>query len=100
MSTREQILGRMYMALILLAVWPLVIGGQMLRIQFKEGELLRASGHRQARSQVVLTAKRGDIVDIRGRALAVNTPRYEVALDPTLPGLAPELDSLLVNWPP
>ena len=97
MSTREQILGRMYMALILLAVWPLVIGGQMLRIQFKEGELLRASGHRQARSQVVLTAKRGDIVDIRGRALAVNTPRYEVALDPTLPGLAPELDSLLVN---
>ena len=97
MNTRDQIVGRMYIALILLAVLPLVIGGQLLWIQFIEGDALRESGHRQARSQVVLSAKRGDIVDVRGRALAVNTPRYEVAIDPTYPGLESELDSFLVS---
>lgn len=97
MSTRDQILERMYIALILLAIFPLVIGGQLLWIQFKEGDALRESGYQQARSQVVLSAKRGDIVDSSGRALAVNTPRYEVALDPTFPGLESELDSFIVN---
>ena len=85
-TVKDQIVGRLYVVLTLLALAPLLIVGQLVWIHLIEGRELRLQGMRQARSQTVLAAKRGTIVDHAGRALAVNTPRYDLALDPTYPG--------------
>ncbi len=78
----------MYVVLTLLSLLPLCIAGQVVWIYLGEGAELRAQGERQARSQVVLPAKRGEILDRAGRALAVNTPSYDLALDPTVAGFS------------
>ncbi len=76
----------MYVVLTFLAVVPLLVAVQMVWVHLAEGEELRAEGLRQARSESVLPAKRGTIVDRSGRALVVNVPRYDLAVDPTFPG--------------
>ncbi len=71
---------------------------QLVRIQLDEGAELRAQGAKQSESVMELAAQRGAILDRRGRALVVNTARYEVAADPTVVGFdarAEELYSLL-----
>lgn len=79
---------RMYVVLVLLAAWPLAIGGRMLWIYLSEGAALRAEGRRQVRAVVEIPAMRGEIRDRAGRALAVNIVRYDVALDPEIEGFA------------
>ena len=77
---------------------PGLVVVQMVRIHLGDGAELRARGERQAASVVELAAQRGAILDRAGRALAVNTARYEVAADPTVPGFeerAEELYALL-----
>ncbi|GIV60100.1 MAG: penicillin-binding protein 3 [Rhodothermaceae bacterium] len=76
----------MYVVLTLLSLLPLLVAGQVLRIYLAEGEALRALGKRQADSFVTIPAMRGAILDRAGRTLAVNTARYDLALDPTVPG--------------
>ena len=66
----------------------------MVRIHVGEGAELRARGEEQAESVIELAAQRGAILDRRGRALAVNTARYEVAADPTVPGFDDHADEL------
>ncbi len=58
---------------------------------------MRETGLRQARSQVLLAAKRGIILDAKGRTLVVNTPRYDIAVDPTYPGFDTQRDRFLVK---
>ncbi len=86
MKPRDQILARMYVVLTLLSLLPLFVAGQVLRIYFFEGEALREQGRRQADSYVEIPAMRGAILDRAGRTLAVNTARYDLALDPMVPG--------------
>ncbi len=76
----------MYVVLTLLSIVPLLVAGQVLRIYLSEGAELRAQGEQQHSSYVTIPAFRGTIVDRAGRTLAVNTARYDVALDPTLDG--------------
>ncbi len=85
-QVREQIVGRMYVVLLLLALMPLLIVAQLAWIHLSKGKELRREGLLQARSQTVLPARRGIIADQAGRALVVNTPRFELALDPLFPG--------------
>ena len=76
----------------------MLVAVQLVRIQTDEGPELRARGAQQSESVITLAAQRGTILDRRGRALAVNTARYEVAADPTAPGFdgrAAELYGLL-----
>ena len=82
----------------MLLVLPGLVVAQMVRIHLSEGAELRAQGERQAESVIELAAQRGAILDRAGRALAVNTARYEVAADPTVAGFearASELYGLL-----
>ena len=74
-TVKDQIVGRLYVVLTLLALAPLLIVGQLVWIHLVEGRELRLQGERQARSQTILAAKRGSIVDQAGRVLVVNTPR-------------------------
>ena len=81
-----------------LLVLPALVVVQMVRIHLGEGAELRERGERQAQNLIDLPAQRGAILDRRGRALVVNTARYEIAADPTAPGFddrAAELYALL-----
>lgn len=72
----------------LLVLLPLLVAGQVLRIHLAEGPALRKQGEQQASASVTIPAMRGAILDRAGRTLAVNAPRYDVALDPTVHGFA------------
>lgn len=86
MQVKDEILARMYVMLTLLAVLPLLVTLQVVRVSVFEGSDLRAEGERQASSQFAIPAMRGTVVDRAGRTLAVNTARYDIAVDPTVPG--------------
>ena len=86
MEPKDQILARMYVVLTLLSLVPLMIAMQVVRIHLTQGDELREQGERQASSFVTIPAIRGAILDRAGRTLAVNTARYDLAVDPTAPG--------------
>lgn len=72
--------------LLLLCVLPVLVTLQVIRIHLGQGEELREQGERQVQAIETIPAKRGAIYDRAGRALVVNTGRYELAIDPTVPG--------------
>ncbi len=82
----------MYSVLTLLTLLPVLVAGQVLWIYLTEGPELQARGERQSRSTVEIPAMRGTILDRTGRALAINTARYDLALDPTVPGFTAKQD--------
>ena len=97
-AARDSILTRLYVVFVVLLVLPVLVVGKLVQIHMSEGEELRAQGERQSESVIELAAQRGAILDRRGRALVVNTARYEVAADPTVAGFearASELYTLL-----
>ena len=86
MKPKDQILTRMYMVLTLLSIVPVVVAAQIGWIVITEKAELRDRAKEQARSTVEIPAMRGAILDRSGRALAANTARYDLALDPTVDG--------------
>lgn len=86
MEPKDQILARMYVVLTLMSLVPVAIAIQVVRIHVTQGDELREQGERQASSFITIPAKRGAILDRAGRTLAVNTARYDVAVDPTARG--------------
>ncbi|HYE95371.1 MAG TPA: penicillin-binding protein, partial [Rubricoccaceae bacterium] len=94
MSARETILSRLYVALAALLVLPVGVVVQMGRIHLGDGAELRERGARQAASFVEVPATRGSIYDRAGRALVVNTARYDVAADPTVEGFDARAEEL------
>ncbi len=86
MEAKDSILVRMYVVLTALTLLPLLVLGQVFRIHLTEGRDLRDQGRRQTNSFVSIPAMRGAIYDRAGRTLAVNTARYDLALDPTVSG--------------
>ena len=88
MEPKDQILTRMYMVLTLLSIVPVVVAAQMGWIVIAEKSELRDRAKEQARSTVEVPAMRGSILDRSGRALATNTARYDLALDPTVEGFS------------
>lgn len=81
----------MYVTLVMMSIVPILIVIQVVRIHLLEGSALRAQGEQQASSYAEIPAIRGAIFDRAGRVLAVNTARYELAIDPTVKGLSREL---------
>lgn len=81
----------MYVLLACLAVVPVMVGVQLVRIHMGDGPALREQGEMQAQSFETIPAMRGAIYDRAGRTLAVNAPRYDVALDPTTDGFTPAI---------
>ncbi len=86
MTPKDQILARMYVVLTLLGLVPLAVAAQMGQIVVTETDVLRDQVREQARSTMKIPAMRGDILDREGRGLAINTARYDLALDPTVDG--------------
>lgn len=88
----------MYMVLTLLSIVPLFVLAQIGWIVLTKGSELKARGENQARSTVEIPAMRGSILDRAGRALAINTARYDVALDPTISGFAQRSDRFYARF--
>ena len=93
MKRKDQILGRMYVVLALFCIVPLLVIGQIGRIVVTEGDTLEQQGREQARSSQAIPAMRGALLDRNGRALAINTARYDLALDPTVEGFADQAET-------
>jgi cell division protein FtsI (penicillin-binding protein 3) len=93
MDPKDQILARMYVVLTLLGLVPVAVAAQMGRVLVTETEALRDQVRDQARSTMTIPAMRGDILDRDGRGLAINTARYDLALDPTVEGFQAQADS-------
>lgn len=83
---KGQILARVYVVLVLLCILPGLVVMRVMHIYLGPGEELRDIGERQASSYQVIPAIRGAILDHQGRVLAVNTARYDLALDPKVEG--------------
>ena len=86
------------MVLTLLSIVPLFVLAQMGWIVLTEGSELKARGENQARSTTEIPAMRGSILDREGRALAINTARYDIALDPTISGFAEQSDRFYAQF--
>ena len=97
MKPKDQILTRMYMVLTLLSIVPVVVAVQMGWIVITEKTELRNRAKAQARSTVRIPAMRGSILDPSGRALATNTARYDLALDPTMEGFEADAPRFYAN---
>jgi cell division protein FtsI (penicillin-binding protein 3) len=93
MTPKDQILARMYMVLTLLGLVPLAVAAQMGRIVVTKTDALRDQVQEQARSTLKIPAMRGAILDRDGRSLAINTARYDLALDPTVEGFRTQAES-------
>jgi len=86
MELKDQILARMYVVITLMALLPILIGLQVLRVSAIDGSDLRVVVETQSSEYRDIPALRGEIFDAAGRPLAVNIERVDLALDPTEPG--------------
>ncbi len=78
----------MYVTLTLVGILPFLIAFQVVRLGIIDGPALRTSGENQSSTYIQVPALRGSILDKGGRALAVDVDRYDLALDPTVPGFS------------
>ena len=86
MELKDQILARMYVVITLMALLPILIGLQVLRVSAIDGSDLRQVVETQSSEYRDIPAIRGEIFDAAGRPLAVNIERVDMALDPTVSG--------------
>lgn len=86
MELKDQILARMYVVITLMALLPILIGLQVLRLAAIDGSDLRDVVETQSSEYRDIPAIRGEIFDAAGRPLAVNIERVDLALDPTESG--------------
>ncbi|MDR9417829.1 penicillin-binding transpeptidase domain-containing protein [Gracilimonas sp.] len=85
MDERTAILSRMFIILGLLLLIPFALGFQLLRVNYFEGDELRALWNKQAIDQIPIPAQRGNIYDANGTLLATNAVDYKLAFDPKVP---------------
>ncbi len=86
MELKDQILARMYVVITLIALLPILIGLQVLRVSAVDGGDLREAVEEQSIAYQDIPALRGEIFDAAGRPLAVNIERVDMAVDPTVDG--------------
>lgn len=85
MKERNAILSRMFIVLGFILLIPCILGFQLIRINFMEGNALRDLWSKQAIDQISIPAQRGNIYDANGTLLATNAVDYKLAFDPKVP---------------
>lgn len=88
MDLKDQILARMYVVITLMAMLPVLVGLQVLRVSAVDGDDLRQVVEIQSSEYRVIPALRGEIFDREGRPLAVNIERVDIAVDPLEDGFS------------
>ena len=97
MPIRDEILARMYVMLTLLVLVPAAVGLQVIRVGLLDLDQLEEAGDRQTAAVAEIPAMRGSISDRFGRTLAVNTARFDIAVDPGIEGFASEAEKLYAS---
>lgn len=102
MDERTAILSRMFIILGFVLLIPCALGFQLIRVNYLEGEELRALWSKQAIDQIPIPAQRGNIYDVNGTLLATNAVDYRLAYDPKVPfdggiGVPKKLENILIN---
>jgi cell division protein FtsI (penicillin-binding protein 3) len=102
MDERTAILSRMFIILGFVLLIPCALGFQLIRVNYLEGEELRALWSKQAIDQIPIPAQRGNIYDANGTLLATNAVDYRLAYDPKVPfkggiGVPKELENKLIQ---
>ncbi|WP_103665417.1 peptidoglycan D,D-transpeptidase FtsI family protein [Gracilimonas amylolytica] len=102
MDERTAILSRMFIILGFVLLIPCALGFQLIRVNYFEGEELRALWSKQAIDQIPIPAQRGNIYDANGTLLATNAIDYRLAYDPKVPfnggiGVPKELENKLIQ---
>ena len=93
---RTSILNRMFLVLGLLILIPFALAYQLFRINYLEGDGLRALWSQQTIDEIPIPAQRGNIYDVHGTLLATNSVDYQLALDPKVDGMtAQKIDTLV-----
>lgn len=82
MDDRTAILSRMFVVFGLILLIPFALGFQLIRINYLEGNELRALWSKQAIDQIPIPAQRGNIYDANSTLLATNSIDYKIAFDP------------------
>lgn len=85
----------MFIVLGLFMIVPVALTYQLVRLNFFNGDELRALWSKQAIDNLPIHAQRGNIYDSNGTLLATNTASYKIALDPKVEGLTQKDISLL-----
>ncbi|MFU8861363.1 MAG: penicillin-binding transpeptidase domain-containing protein [Cyclonatronaceae bacterium] len=96
-DVRSAIIGRIFLVLGLVLLFPVAIALQIVRIQWFEGNNLKALWNAQTLDYIAVQAQRGNILDSEGRVLATNSITYTAAIDPLVPGITREQIDLVCN---
>ncbi|MDA1027751.1 MAG: penicillin-binding protein [Bacteroidetes bacterium] len=83
MEPKEQIFARMYVVITLVSLLPILVAFQVMKISVLDGPQLREQVAVQSTSYQTLPPTRGVILDSKGRAMAINIEKYDIAVDPT-----------------
>ena len=91
MEVKKDIMWRINASFILMCVMGLFIIGQIVRIQFVEGDEWRAKADSLTLRYVNIDAPRGNIFSSDGRLLSTSIPIYDIRMDMRADGLSNEV---------
>ena len=98
MSNKEaNITKRSMIVLGLMLLFAILIIGQILHVQFVQGNHLRSLAQKYSLKEFKIKANRGNIYSDDESVLATSVPKYDIAFDPSSPSnevFAQELDAL------
>ena len=99
-NTRKDILWRLYLSFAAIALVGILISAQIVKLQYIEGDKLRAEIDSLRTKNEVIEPKRGSIYSERGDLLATSFPYFDVYMDPVAPSdqaFKKNIDSLSIR---
>ncbi len=84
MSIKNDILTRVRIVFIAIALFGLLILGRIIKIQYVDGDLWLAKASKSLVKSRRIKADRGNVYDNAGRDLAVSIPFFKLAFDPSI----------------
>lgn len=89
-SIKADILVRVRVVFLFIALFGLAILGRIIKIQYIDGDLWMAKAAKSLVRERTIKAERGNVYDFAGRDLAVSIPFFKVAFDPSISNKNPE----------
>ncbi|MGB5982948.1 MAG: penicillin-binding protein [Nonlabens sp.] len=84
-TTEKSILNRMYIMAALFIVVCLLIVGQIMHIQFVDGDKFRAQADQRIFKNDTIPANRGNLYDTNGQLLATSINKFDIRFDAVTP---------------
>ena len=84
-TTEKSILNRMYIIAALFIVVCLLIVGQIMHIQFVDGDKFRAQADQRIFKNDTIPANRGNLYDTNGQLLATSINKFDIRFDAVTP---------------